>query len=78
MKAVLPLDGYGGRIRRILSVSRWRGRSRQHGITAVIQPGGSVRDEEVIAAADRLVWRWCLRAYGTSGTSVGSFSQRPG
>ena len=25
-----------------------------HGITAVIQPGGSVRDEEVIAAADRL------------------------
>ncbi len=26
----------------------------KHGITAVIQPGGSVRDEEVIAAADRL------------------------
>jgi phosphoribosylaminoimidazolecarboxamide formyltransferase/IMP cyclohydrolase len=26
----------------------------QHGITAVIQPGGSVRDPEVIAAADRL------------------------
>lgn len=26
----------------------------RHGITAVIQPGGSVRDEEVIAAADRL------------------------
>jgi phosphoribosylaminoimidazolecarboxamide formyltransferase/IMP cyclohydrolase len=25
-----------------------------HGVTAVIQPGGSVRDEEVIAAADRL------------------------
>jgi phosphoribosylaminoimidazolecarboxamide formyltransferase/IMP cyclohydrolase len=24
----------------------------RHGITAVIQPGGSVRDEEVIAAAD--------------------------
>jgi phosphoribosylaminoimidazolecarboxamide formyltransferase/IMP cyclohydrolase len=24
----------------------------KHGITAVIQPGGSVRDEEVIAAAD--------------------------
>jgi len=24
------------------------------GITAVIQPGGSIRDEEVIAAADRL------------------------
>ena len=26
----------------------------KHGITAVIQPGGSVRDEEVIAAADEL------------------------
>jgi phosphoribosylaminoimidazolecarboxamide formyltransferase / IMP cyclohydrolase len=26
----------------------------KHGVTAVIQPGGSVRDEEVIAAADRL------------------------
>jgi phosphoribosylaminoimidazolecarboxamide formyltransferase/IMP cyclohydrolase len=26
----------------------------KHGITAVIQPGGSVRDEEVIAAANRL------------------------
>ena len=26
----------------------------QAGATAVIQPGGSVRDEEVIAAADKL------------------------
>ena len=25
----------------------------QHGITALIQPGGSIRDEEVIAAADQ-------------------------
>ena len=24
----------------------------EHGITSIIQPGGSVRDEEVIAAAD--------------------------
>mgnify|MGYP001551112645 CR=1 FL=1 len=24
----------------------------EHGITAIIQPGGSIRDEEVIAAAD--------------------------
>ena len=24
------------------------------GVTAVIQPGGSIRDEQVIAAADRL------------------------
>ena len=26
----------------------------KHGVTAFIEPGGSVRDEEVIAAADRL------------------------
>ena len=26
----------------------------KHGVTAVIQPGGSVRDAEVIAAADKL------------------------
>ena len=26
----------------------------KHGITAVIQPGGSVNDKDVIAAADRL------------------------
>ena len=26
----------------------------QHGVTAFIQPGGSVNDEQVIAAADRL------------------------
>jgi phosphoribosylaminoimidazolecarboxamide formyltransferase/IMP cyclohydrolase len=26
----------------------------KHGITAVIQPGGSIRDEEVVAAANKL------------------------
>jgi phosphoribosylaminoimidazolecarboxamide formyltransferase/IMP cyclohydrolase len=26
----------------------------RHGVTAVIQPGGSVKDNDVIAAADRL------------------------
>jgi phosphoribosylaminoimidazolecarboxamide formyltransferase/IMP cyclohydrolase len=26
----------------------------KHGVTAIVQPGGSVRDEEVIAAADKL------------------------
>ena len=39
------------------------------GATAVIQPGGSVRDAEVIAAANRSwIWRWCSRACATSGT----------
>jgi phosphoribosylaminoimidazolecarboxamide formyltransferase/IMP cyclohydrolase len=32
----------------------------RHGITAVVQPGGSVRDEEVIAAADRLELVLCF------------------
>ena len=38
------------------------------GATAVIQPGGSVKDEEVIAAADEHGWRWSSPACGTSGT----------
>ena len=38
------------------------------GATAIVQPGGSVRDDEVIAAADRRTWRWCSPACGTSGT----------
>ena len=25
----------------------------EHGVTAIIQPGGSIRDDEVIAAADK-------------------------
>jgi len=32
----------------------------KHGITAVVQPGGSVRDEEVIAAVDRLGLVMCF------------------
>ena len=38
------------------------------GITAVIQPGGSMRDEEVIAAADEAAWPWSLLACATSAT----------
>ena len=38
------------------------------GATAAIQPGGSVRDAEVIAAADeRERWRWHSPACGISG-----------
>ena len=38
------------------------------GATAIIQPGGSVRDQEVIEAADRLGLAMILPEYGTSGT----------
>jgi len=31
-------------------------------IRAVIQPGGSMRAGEVIAARRETTWRWCLRA----------------
>ncbi len=34
-------------------VPRWRGRGRAQGVTAVIQPGGSMRDAEVIARRQR-------------------------
>ena len=54
MKAVLPLRA-ASPPRMLSSLSRmaWKWRL-QRGATAVIQPGGSVRDAEVIAAADRL------------------------
>ena len=41
------------------------------GAMAVIQPGGSVRDDEVIAAADAQTSRWYLPARGISGTRLG-------
>ncbi len=40
------------------------------GATAVIQPGGSVRDQEVIEAANDWAWPWCLPGCGTSGISL--------
>ena len=40
------------RLRRLFSLSRWPRGRRGAGATAAIQPGGSVRDKEVIAAAD--------------------------
>ncbi|GAA0869170.1 hypothetical protein GCM10009116_10060 [Brevundimonas basaltis] len=38
------------------------------GATAIIQPGGSIRDDEVIAAADRQGVAMALTAGGCSGT----------
>ena len=38
------------------------------GVGAIIQPGGSVRDEDVIAAVDAAEWRWSRPGYATSGT----------
>jgi phosphoribosylaminoimidazolecarboxamide formyltransferase/IMP cyclohydrolase len=44
----------GARERRVLPVPRRPRGGRGRGATAFVQPGGSVRDDEVIAAADRL------------------------
>src|SRR5207245_7340877 len=54
MKAVLPLAGTVVASDAYFPFPDGVEEAAMHGVTAVIQPGGSVRDEEVIAAADRL------------------------
>jgi phosphoribosylaminoimidazolecarboxamide formyltransferase/IMP cyclohydrolase len=54
MRAVLPLEGTVVGSDAFFPFPDGVEEAARHGITAVIQPGGSVRDQEVIAAADRL------------------------
>ncbi|MGI8959079.1 MAG: bifunctional phosphoribosylaminoimidazolecarboxamide formyltransferase/IMP cyclohydrolase [Bryobacteraceae bacterium] len=54
MKAVLPLAGTVLASDAFFPFPDGIGEAAKYGITAVIQPGGSVRDEEVIATANRL------------------------
>ena len=54
MKAVLPLEGTVLASDAFFPFPDGVEEAARHGVTAVIQPGGSVRDEEVIAAANRL------------------------
>ncbi len=54
MKAVLPLRGAVLASDAFFPFADGLEEAAKHGITAVIQPGGSVRDDEVIAAANRL------------------------
>jgi phosphoribosylaminoimidazolecarboxamide formyltransferase/IMP cyclohydrolase len=54
MKAVLPLDGTVLASDAFFPFPDGIEEAAKHGITAVIQPGGSVRDADVIAAANRL------------------------
>jgi phosphoribosylaminoimidazolecarboxamide formyltransferase/IMP cyclohydrolase len=53
-KAVLPLQGCVLASDAFFPFPDGVEQAAQHGITAVIQPGGSVKDQEVIAAANRL------------------------
>jgi phosphoribosylaminoimidazolecarboxamide formyltransferase/IMP cyclohydrolase len=54
LKAVLPLAGSVVASDAFFPFADGVEEAARHGVTAVIQPGGSVRDNEVIAAADRL------------------------
>jgi phosphoribosylaminoimidazolecarboxamide formyltransferase/IMP cyclohydrolase len=54
MKAVLPLQGSIVASDAFFPFPDGVEEAARHGITAVIEPGGSVRDDDVIAAADRL------------------------
>jgi phosphoribosylaminoimidazolecarboxamide formyltransferase / IMP cyclohydrolase len=54
MKAVLPLEGTVVASDAFFPFADGLEEAAKHGATAFIQPGGSVRDAETIAAADRL------------------------
>jgi phosphoribosylaminoimidazolecarboxamide formyltransferase/IMP cyclohydrolase len=54
MKAILPLEGSVIASDAFFPFPDGVEEAARRGITAVIQPGGSVRDEEVIEAANRL------------------------
>jgi phosphoribosylaminoimidazolecarboxamide formyltransferase/IMP cyclohydrolase len=54
MKAVLPLKGCVAASDAFFPFADGLEEIAKAGATAVVQPGGSVRDEDVIAAADRL------------------------
>ncbi|HYZ87099.1 MAG TPA: bifunctional phosphoribosylaminoimidazolecarboxamide formyltransferase/IMP cyclohydrolase, partial [Bryobacteraceae bacterium] len=54
MKAVLPLQGSVVASDAFFPFADGLEEAARHGITAAIEPGGSVRDQEVIEAADRL------------------------
>jgi phosphoribosylaminoimidazolecarboxamide formyltransferase/IMP cyclohydrolase len=54
MKAILPLAGTVVASDAFFPFPDGVEEAAKHGITAVIQPGGSVKDADVIAAADRL------------------------
>ena len=53
-KAVLPLEGSVAASDAFFPFPDGVEEIAQHGVTAVVQPGGSKRDQEVIDAANRL------------------------
>jgi len=47
------------------------------GATCVIQPGGSMRDNEVIDAANEVAWPWSSAACATSATEMMGMATGP-
>ena len=70
MKAVLPLQGTVAASDAFFPFPDGVEEIAKAGATAIIQPGGSVRDQEVIEAADRLGLAMVLPGCGTSGTRI--------
>ena len=70
MKAVLPLAGTVVASDAFFPFPDGLEEAAKNGVTAVIQPGGSVRDDDVIAAADRLESPWSSPASATSATNL--------
>ncbi|MBV8476286.1 MAG: bifunctional phosphoribosylaminoimidazolecarboxamide formyltransferase/IMP cyclohydrolase, partial [Acidobacteria bacterium] len=58
MKAVLPLEGTVLASDAFFPFPDGVEEAARHGVTAIIQPGGSVRDQEVIAAANK--WKLAM------------------
>ena len=54
LKAILPLQGAVVASDAFFPFADGIEEAAKQGVTAIIQPGGSMRDQDVIAAADRL------------------------
>ena len=68
MKAILPLQGTVAASDAFFPFPDGVEEDRARGATAVIQPGGSVATRKSLTPQTDWDWRWCLPAYGTSGT----------
>ena len=52
----------------LLREAKKRGASAaEAGVSAIIQPGGSIRDEDSIRRLTPTTWPWCLPVSDTSG-----------
>ncbi len=69
MKAILPLKGTVLASDAFFPFPDGVEEAARHGVTAVIQPGGSVNDMQVVEAADRLGLAMAFTVCGTFATN---------